>query len=469
MADAIQTASAPEHRIYIAGWSTNKDLVLKTGASTTLEGYLKQTKAQVRGLFYEPAPVIKQATGVENRWIVDAINALPHGAAVLDGKLPPLGIHHQKLLVVQGQSGLIAFLGGMDFDFSRIDVNPAAGLPYHDTQLRITGPAALECRKVFEDRWLDHHSTPVLDQKLGATATATTEQRRTLAFPTPVTLAPQDIPSSTYVNGSKRAKKLGLRVAVGRTFASSKRMGGTAGYGFAPSGDYSAWALIEQGIIQATKWIYLEDQYMVSRMARKLLLAKLAQPGFEFLLILMNESDTAARDFRFLRTARNEFRRDLMAVDPKKTRWGMYTLRNPTDPERQKWCGAYVHSKTWIFDDGYAVIGSANSDNRGYTYDSEIVAGIAEETTLPVHLGESFATDLRTRLWHKHLGLPHAQLRDWEKAINFWKRPPPTAMISDASAFEPDRDLVPPSNFPSSTDAVNVEFLWTTLIDPDAR
>jgi hypothetical protein len=185
MADAIQTASAPEHRIYIAGWSTNKDLVLKTGNSTTLEGYLKQTKAQVRGLFYEPGPLLKQASGVENRWIVDAINALPHGAAVLDGKYPPLGIHHQKILVVQGQSGLIAFIGGMDFDFSRIDVKPAAGLPYHDTQLRITGPAALDCRKVFEDRWLDHHSTPVLDQKLGATATATTEQRRALAHAQP--------------------------------------------------------------------------------------------------------------------------------------------------------------------------------------------------------------------------------------------------------------------------------------------
>jgi phosphatidylserine/phosphatidylglycerophosphate/cardiolipin synthase-like enzyme len=230
-----------------------------------------------------------------------------------------------------------------------------------------------------------------------------------------------------------------------------------------------AWALIEQGIKQSTRWIYLEDQYMVSRLARKALLAKLTEPGFEFLLIHMNGSGAAAADFKYLVTARNEFRRDLLAIDPTKTRWGMYTLKQPADPERQKWCGSYVHSKTWVFDDGYAIIGSANCDNRGYTHDTEVAAGIADANLLDVHLGESFATDLRARLWHKHLGLPHAHLRDWDKAIGFWKKPPPSAMVEDAAALEPDGDLVPPSNFPSPVDAANVEAIWTKLIDPDSR
>jgi phosphatidylserine/phosphatidylglycerophosphate/cardiolipin synthase-like enzyme len=473
MADALLTAFAPEHRIYIAGWSTNKDVVLKAGTSTSLEGYLKNTRAQVRGMFYDGkigiSPLLSvKAPGVENKWIVDAINYLPHGAAVIDGKLPPLGIHHQKLLVVQGQFGLVAFIGGMDIDPSRIEINVGAGRPWHDTQLRLAGPAALECRKVFEDRWLDHPGTPALDQKLGAGPTAPVNLRRALAFPPPATLDLRGLPSSTFVSGSKREGRR-ERVAVGRTFGNIRKAGGSAGYGFAPNGEYTAWALIEQGIKQATRWIYLEDQYMVSRMARKALLDKLRQPGFEFLLIVMNGSGAAAADFKYLVTARNEFRRDLMAADPTRTRWGIYTLKQAADPERQRWCGGYVHSKTWIFDDGYVVVGSANCDNRGYTYDTEIAAGIADASLLEVYLGESFAIDLRTRLWHKHLGLPHAHLRDWDKAIKFWKRPPPSAMIEDAAAFELDGDLVPPSYFPSPADAANVEFSWTKVLDPDGR
>jgi len=260
-----------------------------------------------------------------------------------------------------------------------------------------------------------------------------------------------------------------VRVAVGRTFANITKSGGPVAFGFAPNGDYSAWALIESGIKQATRWIYLEDQYLVSRMARKALLDKFKDPGFEFLLMVMNGSAAAASDFKYLVTARNEFRRDLAAADPGKKRWGMYTLKQPADPERQKWCGTYVHSKTWVFDDGYVVAGSANCDSRGYTHDTEVVAGISDMNMLDVYLGESFATDLRTRLWRKHLGLPHAYLRDWDKAIKYWKKPPASAMIEDASGLEPDYDLLPPSNFPSAADAAGVEILWTKLIDPDSR
>jgi hypothetical protein len=44
-----------------------------------------------------------------------------------------------------------------------------------------------------------------------------------------------------------------------------------------------------------------------------------------------------------------------------------------------------------------------------------------------------------------------------------------SAMIEDASGLEPDYDLLPPSNFPSTADAAGVAALWTKLIDPDSR
>lgn len=471
MADALSTASAPEHRIYILGWSTDKGTQLKPGVGNTLEDYLNSTRAQIRAMFYDGqitlTPLIKVSASVENKWINDTINKLPNGASVIDSKLPVLGIHHQKLLVVQGQFGTVAFIGGMDINPTRININSPSE-PWHDTQLRIVGPAALDCRKVFEDRWLDHAATAALDQKLGMSANFGVDARRAFGFPPPAMLNLDRLPSTTLQGGSKRATRR-VQVAVGRTFANIKKIGGTTEYSFAPNGDYTAWALIETGIKQATRWIYVEDQYLVSRMARKALLDKFSDPNFEFLLMLINGSAAAAADFKYLITARNEFRRALAKIDPKRSRWGMYTLKDSNDAERRKWCGDYVHSKTWVFDDGYVVIGSANCDNRGYTHDTEVVAGITDSNLIDVFLGESFATDLRTRLWHKHLGVPHFQLRDFDKGIKFWKNPPSTAMIVDIGGLELDTDLTPPTPFPPAADAANVDKIWTTFIDPDSR
>lgn len=474
MAEALATAVSSDHRIYLAGWSTNKDVSLKAGSYTRLEDYLTGTRAQVRGLFYDGnitlSPLIKIGTGVANNWVADVINKSPNGAAVIDARLPPLAIHHQKILVVQGQFGLVAFLGGMDFDPSRIELNPGTGRPWHDVHLRIAGPAALEVRKVFEDRWLDHPATPQLDQKLGASAVATKDERRALVFPAPPRLDLANLPTCSVQEGAKSAsRERRNRVAIGRTFGKFQKGGGPQGYSFALDGDYGAWSLIETGIDRALRWIYVEDQYMVSRMARTALLKKFQSDKFEFLLILMTGSGGVAGEFKYLVTARNEFRSELAKIDPGRKRWGMYTLKDPSDPERQKWCGNFVHSKAWIFDDGYAIVGSANCDNRGYTLDSEVVAGVADTNDLDLYLGTSFATELRTRLWHKHLGVPHAQLRDFEKGIRFWQRPPPTAMVSDYARYEPDNEYSPPAEFPTPPDAKNVDTLWTTIIDPDAR
>jgi hypothetical protein len=119
--------------------------------------------------------------------------------------------------------------------------------------LRLAGPAALECRKVFEDRWLDHPGTPALDRKLGASAAATVNERRALAFPPPKTLDLRGLPSGTFISGSKREARR-VRVAIGRTFGNLKKSGGSAEYRFAPNGEYTAWARIEQGILWKS-WI----------------------------------------------------------------------------------------------------------------------------------------------------------------------------------------------------------------------
>jgi len=40
---------------------------------------------------------------------------------------------------------------------------------------------------------------------------------------------------------------------------------------------------------------------------------------------------------------------------------------------------SYIHAKTWIFDDQFAVIGSANTNRRSWTHDSEVAVGICDK------------------------------------------------------------------------------------------
>ena len=256
-------------------------------------------------------------------------------------------------------------------------------------------------------------------------------------------------------------------VVIGRTFGKSRK-GDPPVFSFAPDGDYSAWSLIEIGIQNALRWIYLEDQYLVSRMARQTLLKKLDEPKFEFLLMLMANSNGS--DLKYVKTARNEFRKDLKKLDPQQKKWGLYTLNTPPDPARQAWSGNYVHSKTWIFDDAYAIIGSANCNDRGYTLDSEIVAGIVDIDDRDLRVGKSFAIDVRTRLWSKYLVRPHAEVRDFRQRLMHWHKPSPAAMVVEYSGYEDDEGYKPPSPFPPDAAAQSkYEYLWTMFLDPDAR
>ena len=51
---------------------------------------------------------------VQNEREVQHINGLGcHGAAILDGRTLSYGSHHQKILIVKGEEGLIAFCGGV--------------------------------------------------------------------------------------------------------------------------------------------------------------------------------------------------------------------------------------------------------------------------------------------------------------------------------------------------------------------
>lgn len=79
-----------------------------------------------------------------------------------------------------------------------------------------------------------------------------------------------------------------------------------------------------------------------------------------------------------------------------------------------------------LCDKQFAIIGSANTNQRGWTHDSEICAGIYDESTND-HASYSFAHRLRVALWAEHLNMNtadgHAQLADGVASAANWLLP----------------------------------------------
>ena len=163
-----QDGKVSDHYIYLLGWWLQDDFKLIQGdpASTVRKLFAEASTngVQVRAMLWDqtsscPNPVAHvQNTGEvmhTNEW-------LSTGAAILDGRTLRYGSHHQKILIVKGVKGLIAYCGGVDINEDRIlQVGSTDGAPFHDVHCRIQGPAAHELLKIFLERcrtiWPGYH------------------------------------------------------------------------------------------------------------------------------------------------------------------------------------------------------------------------------------------------------------------------------------------------------------------------
>ena len=194
------------------------------------------------------------------------------------------------------------------------------------------------------------------------------------------------------------------------------RKTGRQTYNYAPNGSTSIYAMRQHAIQKAQKYIYIEDQYLIDVRIAKLLSKQLSMnPNLK--IILLTYDSRIDTDLFAPYTLRSRFIRTLTG--------NFYPIRYPH--KQVSFCYRkvdkshnYVHSKTWIFDDEFAIIGSANCNNRGHTHDSEVAAGIYD-TKLKASNGIiGFVQDLRIKLWAEHLRLNYNSLIDPDKSIDFW-------------------------------------------------
>jgi phosphatidylserine/phosphatidylglycerophosphate/cardiolipin synthase-like enzyme len=394
MHEAILTACTSGHYICLLAWFLGGRARLNPSYPSS---EVMQLFNRASGLGVQVRAMLWDQALTQNNAEVGQINALANGAAILDNRTLNLGAHHQKILIVKGAEGLEAFCGGVDINPDRVPPATGNGRPLHDVHCRIKGPGAFDLLQIFVQRWNDHPDHVNLDARKGVL----------LGSAETVPPAP---PNGRHV------------VQIGRTYPNGSNHAGIGrgGYSFAPNGEQTTWRMIAEAIGKAKKFIYIEDQYLVDMRASNALVGAL--PNIKHLTILVPHgslSDLPQTNYR-----RREFIAPLRRAGGTKVR--VYFLA-PAGTAH-----TYVHAKTWIFDDEYAIIGSANCNRRGYTHDSEAEAGIYDPATNR-QLTNFFARRLRIRLWAEHLNMRtpagEAALFDGVAASVYWLSPPPGARI----------------------------------------
>jgi phosphatidylserine/phosphatidylglycerophosphate/cardiolipin synthase-like enzyme len=240
-------------------------------------------------------------------------------------------------------------------------------------------------------------------------------------------------------------------------------------------GEQTAREIIANAIRVAQRFIYIEDQYLVGQrpITSDLALTKLlidALRRVEHITILVPHGSISDQpDGRFHRWT--QFLDPLLKADTTKKKVRVFcraeaSNASPSDSgaakahtvKRKNANGeektfrvdlthTYIHAKLVIVDDRFASIGTVNCNQRGWSHDSEVTAGIFDEShddKMTLH----FAHRLRIKLWAEHLRMDnpdgHAELWDGVASSVLWDRLPPiTRVIPYVTPEDRDADTAP--------------------------
>jgi len=284
-------------------------------------------------------------------WLIGAPQGLPcqRGRAYfvgsrvkyrLDHTLPRSACHHQKALIIDGR---IAFVSGGDLGADRWDTldhedhMPERRLPSgkryparHEVSLMVDGPAASALGELFSDRW-----KAVTGETPPPPPTPTEED----ASPWPEVIAPD-----------LRRQPFG----VARTTPTWKKQEGAE----------ESLALHLAAIAAAKKTIYIENQYLTSRLITEALALRLEEEEGPEIIVIGPANSPSYFDQMTMDSARSLAINRLIDAD-KYGRFHAYCARTPHDHP------IIVHAKVFIIDDWLLKVGSSNLNNRSTGLDSE--------------------------------------------------------------------------------------------------
>jgi phosphatidylserine/phosphatidylglycerophosphate/cardiolipin synthase-like enzyme len=359
---AIQGA---RRSVHIANWHASADfrLVRDPGSPTLRE--LLATAAErvpVRLLMWAGPPLpVFQPTRALAHAARDGFTRDSKVQCVLDSRERTMHCHHEKLVIVDGET---AFVGGMDFTALQGDRHDSADhlpdrpLGWHDVVVRLRGPIVADVAEHFRQRWAE-----VAGERLAETV-------------------PPEPAGNTKVQL--------LRTVPDKT------------YDFAPRGEFTILDAYLRALRSAKRLVYLENQFLWSPEIAEVLIDKLRNPPdprFRVVLLLPRKPTNGAD------TTRGQLGRMLAAddADPTGEKLLLATTINAHshDPASEDTAPVYVHAKVGIVDDEWMTIGSANLNEHSLFNDTEVNVATDDRDLI---------RETRLRLWAEHLQRPRADV-----------------------------------------------------------
>jgi phosphatidylserine/phosphatidylglycerophosphate/cardiolipin synthase-like enzyme len=306
------------------------------------------------------------------------------GEAVLDDQAlaqatPKLdGTIHQKSFYVRIGREPHLFVGGMDVAPGRVASGTNAWL---DVDAEIIGHGAELGRFTLEQRWASNTGGPA-----------------------PTAFVPGTEKNITFIQFVRTYGKPDQH-ASGRTYA--------------PSGEFKIHELLRHAVDTASKTIYIEDQYFVGDRVDQTkpkslpsldeVLAKAVSRGVELVVVTTRSEEAEAQ---FTPWKRRKELIDLLTRGlSDKSRVKVLQFQSRYSPD--VWHN-YVHTKAWIFDDEFALVGSANYSRMSMTFEGEFSVGVASVPNADV------VSSLRRRLWLALLNAPGTPGGFKEKDVKDW-------------------------------------------------
>jgi phosphatidylserine/phosphatidylglycerophosphate/cardiolipin synthase-like enzyme len=348
IADAIRSARS---HVHLAGWHFDPSFRLEEGGPTLRELLAEAAeRVDVRVLAWAgaPLPLFHPDRG-EVREVCEKLAGGTRITMALDARERPFHCHHEKLVIVDGET---AFVGGIDltaFAGNRLDSSEHPrrdGLGWHDTAMRLEGPVVADVARHFAARW---HA-----------------------------VAGDGLPEP----GNSAAAEGGVEAQFVRTV---------------PERLYDPWREGEWSILEsylralraAERFVYLESQFLWSPEVVFVLAEKLRRPpsdDFRVIALLPSQPNNGADDSR----GQVGILIDADKQGDDTTRFLACTLYQPGPGGNP----VYVHSKAAIVDDTWLTVGSANLNEHSLFNDTECNVVLRDP---------ALAREVRLRLWEEHL------------------------------------------------------------------
>ncbi|MEM9935117.1 MAG: phospholipase D-like domain-containing protein, partial [Bacteroidota bacterium] len=314
--------------------------------------------------------------------------------AIRDFRFPSFGSNHGKFLVAKSSSSAWALMGSVDVTVNRLDDESHSGnydAITHEVGALVEGPAVADIEHSFVERWNDSSRSMALNS-------STTAQRT--------------VPSQPLITAP-----IGPYPAVGSHSVQILRTYGITNKAYswstpAQGGEFSIWASTMNAIVKAQSYIYIEEQtlltfnwppccdqppHLLAQVTDLVfLLGTALKRGVKVGLILAEENP-----YSWQRYQRHY---SLTYLQNIATQYGTsFFVGYIANGDGS----IYVHSKLFVADDEFALIGSANLDQRSMCHDGEIKLGVVDEQSL-------FVQNLRVELFEEHSQQPPSQFMDRE-------------------------------------------------------